>query len=743
MGIFSGKKKIYVASTVYNMAGDPEERINFLKTVTIGSVLTGGRNFSMTDTLVGNYITGPGIKIRNFHRWCRNHYQDIGIPKLKIVSASGLDMPTIGTYVPRDAGQTVEVTYVRAGPGDSAYWAEQWVIDNHPDDIGLDWYSDYDSATNTITITWPDTSTDSFSPVNYSADDDYVYVVYALKTATSFLGSKMWIYRVGDGIGYLDSVTESVDTDDEVIPFIPIRLDGKFLSPTYKATSYNLAKKAYTKATGRRGKKGLDEIISKIKENDSIDDIDHAYMVFGVALNTKDNASLKYIFKFFDLLRTGQSHTSSTFEDWDLAQDEYEVEAGDFETSREALGDPGGPTDPATTSTVPAAPVPPVTSITIKNPGAFDTKLHMKMHWQNITKETGTGLAKPGAKVGEVWWGNLTTRSIQTSLFMVLGAVYGISDRSTLRLYYQKTANSWERLSIAGLEHENLIYKDKEVRITGGEALVDDEESGFLVPIHYGTLKKMSLVDSTQMMTASNYLVFNSYEVVKQKWYQTWWFKVLLFVVVIAITVITMGAAAPGLLGTALAVGTAVGLTGLAAVIAGAVINALAAMLLMSLITRGATALFGEKLGAVIAAVVAIVAMSVGSGLMNGQSLTTMWGNMMSATNLIQMTSAVGNGIAGYMKASAQETMVEMQAMNEKYEAELKKIHDMFVKEFGMGDFHFDPMNLTNVNMGGVTESPQSFLDRTLLTGTDIAQMSIDMLHNFTDTTLSVDTIGG
>jgi hypothetical protein len=87
--------------------------------------------------------------------------------------------------------------------------------------------------------------------------------------------------------------------------------------------------------------------------------------------------------------------------------------------------------------------------------------------------------------------------------------------------------------------------------------------------------------------------------------------------------------------------------------------------------------------------------------------------------------------------------MVEMQAMNEKYEAELKKIHDMFVKEFGMGDFHFDPMNLTNVNMGGVTESPQSFLDRTLLTGTDIAQMSIDMLHNFTDTTLSVDTIGG
>jgi hypothetical protein len=36
-------------------------------------------------------------------------------------------------------------------------------------------------------------------------------------------------------------------------------------------------------------------------------------------------------------------------------------------------------------------------------------------------------------------------------------------------------------------------------------------------------------------------------------------------------------------------------------------------------------------------------------------------------------------------------------------------------------------------------ESQTAFLDRTLMTGSDIAEMSLDMLTNFTDLTLNTD----
>jgi hypothetical protein len=54
----------------------------------------------------------------------------------------------------------------------------------------------------------------------------------------------------------------------------------------------------------------------------------------------------------------------------------------------------------------------------------------------------------------------------------------------------------------------------------------------------------------------------------------------------------------------------------------------------------------------------------------------------------------------------------------------------------------FDPMTLTNATYTPVTESPQTFLSRTLLTGTDIAEASHEMLANFVDLTINTNQPG-
>lgn len=742
MGIFGGKKKVYVSSVVYNMAGDQADRINFLKT-TVGSSILGKQNFSMSDTLTNNYINGPGIHVRAFHRWAKIHYGGVGIPKINTLSAQGLDFPTIGTYVPRLEGELVEVTYVSIGFGDPSYWAEQYIIDNLTTaDLALEWYSDYDDVTNQITIYWPNLSTTVFTPLDFNANDTYVYVVYGLKTASSFLGTFMWIYQMGTGIGYLDGLLDEDTQTGEILPPIPIRLNGNTLSTTNNPALYALAKKAYKKATRSNQTKGFDDLIDKIEDNASIDDIDYAYMVYGVSLNAQDNSARKYLFKFFDMLRLTQSYNQGAVNDWEVDLAAYEEASATFNSAREALlpGEEGGPTDPATTGSIPVAPTPIQSKIEVKPPGSMATNFNFTMKWTSIVKTTGTGLGKPGAKVGEVWWGASNTRNVVGNFVFVEGSINTDLDLSDTTIWYQKTANSWERLKLTGMMHENFIYKTKEVRITAGEALADLEESGFIVPMSIDILKDMSLVDSTQMMTCGSYLVFNSYEVVKQKWYQTTLFKIFIFIVMIAIVIAFPPAI--GVLGPAATVGATLGFVGLTAVIVGAVANALAAMILVAIINRGAVALFGPKIGAIVAIIASMLALNIGTALNSGMTMSAMWGNMMSAQNIIQLTSALGNAAGAYMKASAMDTMAKMQEAQKEYEAESKRISELMVKEFGMGDFHFDPTMLTNIDFGGISETPAMFLDRTLMTGSDIAETTLEMLHSFTSVTLDINTIG-
>ena len=136
-----------------------------------------------------------------------------------------------------------------------------------------------------------------------------------------------------------------------------------------------------------------------------------------------------------------------------------------------------------------------------------------------MQRKTGTGPAMIGAKKGD---------------YLVETITVAGSDNA-IRLTHQISDTEWEALEIIGAVHDNLIYNNKSVTITATEALLDNEESGFLLPIHYATYREMSLVDATQLGTQTSFMVLNSYKVVKKKWYQTGFFKLVVFVAVIAV----------------------------------------------------------------------------------------------------------------------------------------------------------------------------------------------------------------
>ena len=240
-------------------------------------------------------------------------------------------------------------------------------------------------------------------------------------------------------------------------------------------------------------------------------------------------------------------------------------------------------------------------------------------------------------------------------------------------------------------------------------------------------------------------MVFNCYTVVKRRWYERV-LKVLLIVVVIAVAIYTAGTGtgfmSSGLLGSNSAIGVGLGFSGTAALVAGAVANSIAAMIVMQVIQTGAVAIFGEKLGALIGAIAGFFAIYAGTAVMNGQTMSSVYSGLMRADNLMKLTGSLSSGISGYLQASAKEYITQAQELVEEYERRSKEISDMYDNLFGTGGkVVLNPMEITSAGWYSY-EPSESYLQRTLMTGSDIAELSNSLLTNFARNTLQIDLPG-
>lgn len=284
---------------------------------------------------------------------------------------------------------------------------------------------------------------------------------------------------------------------------------------------------------------------------------------------------------------------------------------------------------------------------------------NIAISFSGISEFNGIGQGKVGARPGDCWVvagaDDVFEYTYNGSMAELLAHIAYIDPHGKVSVYRQETENTYVGFTISNLKHRNTIYKGKGVSIGSKDALDDSDESGFIIPLHEEIFKRMSLVNATQSAFGNTYLLINCYEVVKQKWYQTGAFKIVLIIVVIIISVFTYGAGAgagAGLLGTAASVGAALGFAGTMAIVVGTIANALAAMLLSKLIMVASTAIFGEKVGLIIGTIASIIALNVGTSMANGGSMATGFSNLTRADNLIQLSMA-GDAYAKYMQLSA------------------------------------------------------------------------------------------
>jgi len=749
MGIF-GSKKTYVSSTLYNLAGEEKERPDYLKSTVIGSVLA--NNPSIAETIERSYLAGPGIQFRNFHNWAEDNYDYIGIPEANLIVAPEVDNAVLVNAIPHDTDEFVFIQHVAVNLADFAYWAEQYMMENYADDLNTAWTSDIDEATNQITITFEDTSTVTFAPSNFDRSARYIYANYVLSReefdpielddVTEWDGPFMFIYRIGSGNPALDALVLNTALDGEdYLPFIPLRLDNEFVSESFEPVAYDLAKKAYKKAIGGK----VDKVIDSINESESLEDIDYAYIAFGVSLNVRDNSSKRYMYEFFLRLMASQGTTSTTQALWETRYYEYKAQQ---ETWKEWWDAQSDPMDPLYETDPPPQPVSfgsaPKSAIRVRANGTIETNFDMEVEWSFILEETGSGLGKPDAAKGELWFEELTAFNESNQIYGSRG-FYDIDNTKLDRFYlwWQVDDDNWKRLELVGFLHKNYVYNGKFVEISMKEALDDGEESGFLLPIHMPTYRAMGLVHSTQVGTACTFLVLNSYQIKKTGFLGSTFFKVFLVAVIIAVVVVAPQLA-PGVAKAAAATGSALGLSGTTALVVGAAVNAIAAMIISNLVLKGSVAVFGDRLGTIIGTLVIIASGNIAMNLADTGQIALNFGNMMTAQNLTMLATTIGDVYSKFVYFDAMDLAQKNEELLEDYNSEMKNISDLYAENIGYGSGVIDPMMFTEFSdpIGEAlspTEMPDAFLARTLMTGSDIAELSMEMLANFSKLTLNTD----
>lgn len=320
--------------------------------------------------------------------------------------------------------------------------------------------------------------------------------------------------------------------------------------------------------------------------------------------------------------------------------------------------------------------------------------------------------------------------------------IQAITNDTVYVITYQKSDNSWQQIRIMGLTMENHIYAPKKiVKWWSDTSIGYEEDSDFIIPLHEGVIKSMNFMDATEVCTQAGFVLCNCFVVnitkVKKKGFLGFLISIVVAVVAIAVAVLAP-ALAPGMSALFTSLGSSLGFTGMAAVIAGGAVSMLAGLVLTQMITGIASLIFGDKLGALIGAIISVAVGSIVAGLQQGQSFITAAKGLVSAEGVLAMTSSVGNGLQEYYQISAQQKVNKLKDFIEDSQLELKSIWDKnqriiekYEAEFGRSAIMFNRWSSPN-------ESPDTFLSRTLLLGSDIAAITNGYVTNFVTSTITL-----
>lgn len=571
-------------------------------------------------------------------------------------------------------------------------------------------------------------------PAKFSQYNKKTYEVYAVND------QKVFIHKRGtDPI--FDVLFEDAVEEGYFFPIIPIKYDarpGTKPRPTYISDSddsldeeiYAKSKRVLGKASQRTA---YDDIVAGLKENGDADDINYAYILFGSSLNSPAFTAKKYIYEFFKLYGDYSSESANVFNSYLQAREVAQESREDWIAWNAAQQDPENPLYGTPEPLIIPYPRVPERQVSVRSSRKLN--LDYKISWAHIDSQTGTGrLSGQAPRSIKIEKASSSIPVTDLDIEIIDGNIQQITrinPRSgAIRIRYQIDEENWEVLTVTGLMSVNTIHRGKSITISAHDALDDDEESGFIIPLHETPFKSMRLIDATQFAGSNTYLMLNYYSDTKRKWYQTEAFQIIIVVIIVVISIFFPPAgvgAAGGAASIGAQVATTIGLTGAAAAVFAAAVNAIAGLIISRIVSEAAISLLGEELGLIVAAVISMVAMGAMNSYFAGQPVNLL--ESFNSVNLLKLVGTVSGDLAKHYQQQVVAMQKEAQNFIEEFEKESAKLNKLFSEEFA-NRAYIDPIEFYQriMESAPMYETPDQFFARTLMTGSDISNVSLNAL---------------
>ena len=278
------------------------------------------------------------------------------------------------------------------------------------------------------------------------------------------------------------------------------------------------------------------------------------------------------------------------------------------------------------------------------------------------------------------------------------------------------------RKKISNVAYQEIRIRNPQfkVKVTSSRYASHDADSKhFLIPLEVALVKSFDTGTQKELLVKSLHLQVSILDTVRVKWYETQAFAVFLQIAAIALTIVTLGMAAP-LVAAAFAVGFWAGMVVVAKIV------------LMAIAFRFAAEYAVEKWGpenAFLVTVAVMVASAFAPGgpvAIGGFPLANSY--MAMSTNLM---SAVGTAIDSYTAQMLKDGQQELTNLKSEFDT-LKEIEDSFLPE--PIDL-FDEYGLVPMLIKG--EDPDDFYNRTIHTS-NIGVKAVEQLSNYVETALTL-----
>lgn len=549
MGLFgTTKHKTYVGTTVMRVIED-----NMLpNSVKLGALTAIIKNQNITDTVMEELFRSVASKGRNYYNYGKNHYSNgvpLGYPVTSVIGAAEVESVLENEIEMAE----VVMSYSFFGRLNYYHLANRRILEDYGYDVGteelpvlttlkgftviLDYVSlvmstamfnvmseealhnlegdtrlRIDEGVTTIgleiTYSWTEVVPDHPNPdiliphtetlsvttdlsvVGYDSTADYFHAQYVVGGLT-----KYFEYKKGAGTyATLDGLFDTPPIEaGSYFPWMHLRSNFTSITADVESEEY-----LTTKKLGKRIGIDIDSLSTAINTNENIGDVIQAIFMLAVPPNSTNSLELKYLYEYFDNMFLGLGGKVTAL---DAATLNASLSLNDLVA----------------------------TAIVIE-----DAKFKMSLSNSGVYRRLVTGSIGAVGTYGSL----IDDFTLITIPITEDGISFTYMSKTVVYHLYRKQVNETQ------YEEIQIMDLSCNYRVIGGYYTTGDGDLNvetMLIPLDLAIVNQFSFKDKETLYSRAMHLVFNSMVVVKVKWYQQGWFKFIVTVIAIAITVKSLG----------------------------------------------------------------------------------------------------------------------------------------------------------------------------------------------------------